>query len=137
MKKPKPLGKKEVEESREKLLELRRGLLGEIKALENESLGQSQRDSAGDLSGYSHHMPDVATDNYQRDLDLNLRSSEEVLLHEVEGALHRCDEGTFGKCEDCSRKIGKRRLDVLPSARLCVRCEEIEEEKEKRESKAG
>lgn len=137
MKKQKSLQKKEIEEFREKLLQVRIGLLGEIRALEKESLGESPRDSAGDLSGYGHHMPDVGTDNYQRDVDLNLRSSEEVLLREVEKAVRRCDEGTFGECESCNRKIAKERLKVVPYTRFCVRCEEMQEENEKRERKAG
>ncbi len=89
--------KKKDREKLKRLLEKEReGLLSEIEHLENDSLNKSQRDASGDLSGYSFHMADMGTDNFDREFTLGLVSTEQKLLYEVDEALRRLKKGKFG-----------------------------------------
>jgi RNA polymerase-binding protein DksA len=74
-------------------------------------------------------MADVATDNYDREFSLGIASTERNFAYELDEALKRIDEGTFGICETCKSLIAKNRLKAVPSARLCVKCQEKREKK--------
>ena len=121
------LTKKEKDAYKKILIEKREAVVGEITNLESESLKKTQRDSSGELSGYTFHMADVATDNYDREMSLNLASAEKGLMKEIEDALGRLQENTFGKCEDCKCDIPKGRLKSVPYAKMCIKCQEKHE----------
>ena len=89
----------------------------------------NQRDSAGDLSGYSFHMADVGTDAMEREKAFLFASTEGRLLMEINEALRRVYRGEYGSCESCEKPIARARLEAMPYARLCVSCKEIEERK--------
>lgn len=129
----KRFGKKELDFYRKLLLVMRTKIVGDIRHLEKEGLNESQRDAAGDLSGYSHHMADMATDNFDRELTLGLASNEQNILNLIDNALRRIEDGTFGLCERTLKPISKKRLAAMPYAPLCLEAQEIEE-KEKRRS---
>ena len=119
----KKLMKKDLAEYK-KLIEKRKAeLVDQISNLKAETQ-KSQKDAAGDISGYTYHMADVATDTYDREFSLGLVSSERKILYELDDALKRIEDGTFGICEDCGEPISKSRLKALPHARLCVACQE-------------
>jgi len=124
----KKMNRRELEKIKKILLEKRAELRRQIDGLEGESLGTSQRDSVGDLSGYSYHMADVGTDNYNRQFNLELASNEGKIVYEIEQALLRMKERKFGKCEVCGRKIQRARLKVVPYARLCIDCKKRKEQ---------
>ncbi|MSR77259.1 MAG: TraR/DksA family transcriptional regulator [Candidatus Omnitrophica bacterium] len=135
--KPQPLAinapvRKELEPYRTALLEIRRKIAGGLEHLEEGSFKKSQRDSAGDLSGYSLHMADVATDNFDMEFNIGLASNEQQYLNMIDVALHKIKEGTFGTCENCSKPIPQKRLMAIPHARLCIPCQEEEEKNSKR-----
>lgn len=123
------MNKKEQEKFRKILLETKQKVVGEIRNLENNNLKKSQRESSGELSGYTFHMADVASDNYDREFSLNLVSAERDIAYEIDDALRRIDEGTFGICEACKKKIAKQRLEAMPYARLCITCQSKREKK--------
>jgi len=129
--KAKPLLKKELTDYKKQLFIIKEKLLRNINDLEDENLKRSQRDISGDLSGYSIHLADMGTDNYDRELALNLASTESELLHKVDTALERIESNDFGIC-DCGKRIQTKRLQAVPYARLCIACKE-EEEKLKKE----
>ena len=114
------------------LLNLRDHVIDQISGLAGENLRQNPRETAGDLSGYSFHMADTGTDNFDREFALSLVSSEQEALYEIEGALKRIDLGTFGTCECCEKVIAKERLMAVPFARMCVRCQSEMERNHKR-----
>ena len=121
------MDKKTRERFKKQLLEDREKITGEISRLSEDTLSSSQRDSSGDLSGYSLHMADVGTDTSQRDLQLGLVSKEQEILYRIDEALQRIEEGTYGKCESCGELIKESRLKAVPFAKLCVPCQEKEE----------
>lgn len=117
------------------LLEIeRRKIVSGLDHIERDTLNKSQRDASGDLSGYSFHMADVATDNYAREFNLDLASSEQRLLNDIDDALRKIEEGTFGNCEVCNSKISADRLKAVPYARLCIKCKSEEEKKSRKGS---
>lgn len=84
----------------------------------------SPKEAAGDISGYTLHMADVATDTYDREFSLGLASNNRRILQVIEEAMKRIEEGSFGVCQDCGCKISKVRLKALPYAWLCIKCQE-------------
>ncbi len=116
------------------LLQKKERLLQEVKHIEQDTLNQSQREAAGDLSGYSFHMADVATDNYDREFSLGLATNAQQILYEIEEALKRITEKRFGACLSCGKPVPKKRLTAVPYAKLCLACQSDEE---KRERSAG
>lgn len=128
----KKLDKKDLEKLKALLLHFKAKIAGDIRHLENDSLNVNQRDAAGDLSGYSYHVADMATDNFDREFNLGLASTEQQTLNMIENALRKMDDGSFGVCEECTKMILLKRLMAMPYARLCIKCQETEEKNKRR-----
>ena len=107
----------------------RRKIAGGIDHIERDMLNKSQRDSSGDLSGYSFHMADQATDNFDTEFTFDLASNEQRFLNEIDDALKRIEDGSFGSCEQCQKTITIKRLKAVPYARHCIKCQEGMEKK--------
>ena len=125
----KKLAKKELLEFKKLIVKKKEEVLDEIKHISDDTLKKSQKEASGDISGYTYHMADVATDTYDREFSLGLASNERKLIYEFDDALKKIEEGTFGVCEDCKSFIAKNRLKAVPQARLCVKCQEKKEKK--------
>jgi DnaK suppressor protein len=124
--------KKDLEKFKQILLIARQKIAGDLKHLESDSLNTNQRDASGDLSGYSFHMADMATDNFDREFTLGLASNEQQSLNAIDVALRKIEEGTYGICESCDKLIVQKRLLAMPHAAYCIKCQEIEEKKRRR-----
>jgi RNA polymerase-binding transcription factor DksA len=115
--------KTELNNFREQLVALRDRLNGDVSSLADEALRKSGGEETGNLSSMPIHMADLGTDNFERENTLNLLANEEQLLAEIDAALARIDQGTFGRCEECQGEIlPKARLKELPFTRYCVEC---------------
>ena len=123
------MNKKDLKFFKELLLKKKSDLAKGIDHIANDALKTSQRDAAGDLSAYSLHMADMATDNYDREFSLSLADNEQKILNRINEALEKIEENKFGLCELCEKKISKVRLKVVPYAELCVPCQEKQEKK--------
>jgi len=102
------------------LLEKRREILLNVNEMEDEALKKSRLDASGDLSSMPIHMADIGTDNYEQEFTLGLMDSERKLLREIDDALQRIEERTYGICEGTGKPIPKARLEAQPWARYCV-----------------
>ncbi len=122
------LTKSEVKSYRQMLLDKRKILTEDIKRMEGDSLGKSRQDQSGDLSNMPIHMADISSDNFELELTLGLIENEERQIREIDLALTRLEDGTYGVCENCEGKIPKARLKAIPNATLCLKCKELEEE---------
>ena len=120
------LSKSELNEFRDLLLHRKRVLQGDVRGLEGEAMKKGP-DGAGDLSTLPMHLADLGTDSFEQDISLGLMESESDELQQIEEALERIRDGTFGLCEGCHKKIPKERLRAIPYARLCVHCKKKEE----------
>ena len=125
--KTKKYTKKELAKFKELLLKNKEKLLRQIQSVEKDVLGGSQRDASGDLSGYTLHMADVATDSYDREFSLSMATNEQKQIYEIDEALKRIEVGEYGTCMQCSKQIPKRRLKVVPHAKCCIECQSSQE----------
>ena len=94
------------------LLELREQLTKQMNGL--------AKDSAQEMAGYSLHMADSGTDNFDRDFALSLLSSDQDAVYEIEEALKRIERKTYGVCELTGKVIPKARLEAIPWTRFTV-----------------
>ena len=78
------------------------------------------QESAQELAGYSLHMADSGTDNFDRDFALSLLSSDQDAIYEIEEALKRIEKKTYGVCELTGKTIPKARLEAIPWTRFTV-----------------
>jgi DnaK suppressor protein len=74
--------------------------------------------------GYGNHMADDASEAFEQAKDLALRQNAQQLLAQVEEALARFERGTYGICQQCRQEIDPARLEALPYANLCLRCQQ-------------
>mgnify|MGYP002525255411 FL=1 len=94
------------------LLDLRGRLMNQM--------GDLKKESAEEMPGYSMHMADSGTDNFDRDSALSLLSSDQDAVYEIDEALKRIEKGTYGRCELTDKPIPKTRLNAVPWARYTV-----------------
>ncbi|MHC4068946.1 MAG: TraR/DksA family transcriptional regulator [Planctomycetota bacterium] len=73
-----------------------------------------------DLSRLPIHMADIGTDNYDQEFTLGLMDGERELIREIEEALGRIEDDTYGICQGDGEPIPKARLRAIPWARYCV-----------------
>jgi DnaK suppressor protein len=114
--------KADLESYRKKLVALRTRLRDAVSNLAGEALHSTGGEGSGGLSNAPLHPADLGTDNFEQEFTLGLIENQEQALREIDDALERVRQGTFGKCEECGAAIGKGRLDALPHARFCVAC---------------
>jgi len=108
---------KELEHYRDLLLAKRRELVGDMSQMEREAL----RSAAGtNLSNLPLHMADMGTDNYEQEFTLGLVEKDRNLLREINQALAKIQDGTFGICEGTGKPITKPRLEAYPWARFSI-----------------
>jgi RNA polymerase-binding protein DksA len=119
---PTALKKDELETYRNTLLSLRARLRGDLDQMTDEALRRAQPESSGNLSNVPLHMADVGTENYDQEFTLGLIENEQSTLEQVQTALGRINEGTYGRCEECGELIAKPRLQALPYTPHCIEC---------------
>jgi RNA polymerase-binding transcription factor DksA len=114
----------EIDGYKNKLLILRARLSGDVSTMTNAALNKNRMEASGDLSVMPIHMADVGTDNFEQEQTLSFMQNETGILDQVDEALVRIKEGTYGACESCGGHIPKIRLNLLPYTALCVQCAE-------------
>jgi RNA polymerase-binding protein DksA len=118
----------EIEHFKQMLLQKRREIVGDVNEMEDEALKKPRLDASGDLSSMPIHMADLGTDNYEQEFALGLMDSERKLLREIDDALQRIEQKTYGVCEGTGKPIPKARLKAQPWARYCVQYARMLEE---------
>jgi DnaK suppressor protein len=114
----------------QRLLELREQLLRQMNGLAKES--------AQEMAGYSLHMADSGTDNFDRDFALSLLSSDQDAMYEIEEALKRIEKNTYGICELTGKQIPRSRLEAIPWTRFTVQAQaQLEREGALRQRRLG
>jgi len=126
--------KKSDQKKYEKLLLAKRTqLIEELGLLKKTSLDATLKENTGDLSSYSYHMADQGTDAMEREKAFLFASKSGRLLHHIDEALRRLRNNKYGKCVECGNPISPARLEVVPHARMCIKCKEAEELRKSRE----
>lgn len=107
----------ELEHYRDLLLAKRRELVGDMTSMESEAL---QRGGSSNLSNLPMHMADMGTDNYEQEFTLGLMEKDRNLLREINSALAKIQDGSYGICEGTGNPINKPRLEAQPWARYSI-----------------
>jgi RNA polymerase-binding transcription factor DksA len=110
------------ESLRRQLEALRERLRPEVSSMTEQTLAPAGGQASNELSNAPFHLGDAGTEEYLHDLNAALLENQEYLTNEVQAALKRLDEGTFGKCENCGRDIAAARLEAIPYTRYCIKC---------------
>jgi RNA polymerase-binding transcription factor DksA len=113
----------EIKKFKTLLLSKRNEILGDVLSMESETLGTQKSDSPN----MPTYMADADSDNYGIESTLGLMDSERKLLREIDGALERIKNGTYGICEGLNKIIPKARLRAIPWAKYCVEYASISE----------
>jgi DnaK suppressor protein len=115
----KGIDKKTLARFKKILLKEREEIIGEVKQI-HESSKEMGQDGIQDIG-------DEAANIYTRQVLLSLNENERARLQEVDEALDRIENGTYGICEECGESIGLKRLEVRPIAKYCVPCKTKQE----------
>ena len=116
--------KRQLDQYRKQLLQLRDRLLGVVSAVTEQAMQASGGQGESELSNAPMHLADMGTDEFMHGLNATLLENEERLTADVGDAIGRIDDGTFGVCENCNQDIAEERLQAMPFARHCVVCAE-------------
>ena len=103
----------------ERLLDERRRVVDAIDNIHTENPG-SLGEETDETTFQDNHLGDIATATFDREMASSLEENSTHVLAEIDGALARIDEGTYGVCVRCGKPIGRERLDALPWATLCI-----------------
>ncbi|NQT86985.1 TraR/DksA family transcriptional regulator [bacterium] len=132
--------KSDLESFRKILLLHRARLSNDVSQLSDEALKHSRQETSGDLSSMPIHMADIGSDNFEQEFTLSLMENGEEVMIEIDAALARIEDGTYGVCEQCAqdpRRAGKpaamvpkERLRAIPWTRHCVEHARLAEEKQ-------
>lgn len=82
----------------------------------------SEKYTTGELSSYDNHFLDIATEVFMEEMQNSLTDHEKMKLENVNDALYRIDNGTYGICEHCKKNIDEDRLEFIPETKLCACC---------------
>jgi YteA family regulatory protein len=88
---------------------------------------QMSEHSPTELSNYDNHPADLGSDLYTVEMNMALKVHEQSKLNDINNALKKFENGSYGKCENCKNEIEDERLEALPYARLCMNCEKERE----------
>jgi RNA polymerase-binding protein DksA len=100
-----------------------------VAVIEHRNPPDSLEDETGELvsSSADNHLADTATDTYDREVDEGLEEDAERLLGEIDRALARIADGSYGTCEICGKPIPEERLEAIPYTTLCIEDARIQE----------
>jgi RNA polymerase-binding protein DksA len=107
---------------RDLLLDERKRVVAAIQNLHDDHPG-SMSDETGEDAVYDNHLADTATETYDRELDYTLEENSQHVLGEIDAALKRIEEGTYGICTHGGEQIPFERLEARPYATLCIDCQ--------------
>ena len=112
----------DTERFRTMLLEERMRVRNAIDYLHAEHPGSLDEEVEEISAGSDNHLAETATATLDRELDYSLEENSEQVLNEIDGALRRIDDGTYGTCANCRRQIAEERLEARPWASLYIDC---------------
>ena len=111
----------DTERFRDALLDERRRVEHALATLRDEHRG-SLDDEVEEIGASDNHLAETASATLGREIDYTLGDNAEQVIAEIDGALKRIDEGTYGTCVSCAEQIRFERLEATPWASLCIDC---------------
>src|SRR5262245_55185202 len=114
------MDKKKLKQYETKLQAQRRSLLGMVERTEDYG-----READSEIS---QDPADKASSSYTKELLFSQSTNERITLKQIDEALDRIAEGAYGECANCGQDIQTKRLEALPWARYCIKCQELQEQ---------
>jgi RNA polymerase-binding transcription factor len=111
------MDKRKAKTYQDKLMQRRESLLGQVQAAEAYS---RERDAEA-----TQDPADMAANAYTKELLMSMSTNDRQLLQSIDTALDRIDDGEYGKCANCGQQIQEKRLEAVPWARHCIRCQDM------------
>jgi DnaK suppressor protein len=116
------LNPRDMERFEKLLAEERKRVLEELDWVEQNYIGRSRKESTGDVSSYSVHPADGATDSMEVEKAYMIGAASGEVLEDIDEALGNIKKGSYGKCVECGEDISMERLEAVPYAKLCIQC---------------
>src|SRR5207302_5703450 len=113
------MDKRKAKTYRDKLLQRREALVGQVQAAEAYS---RERDAEA-----TQDPADLAANAYTKELMMSMSTNDRQLLESIDAALDRIENGEYGKCANCGEPIQEKRLEAVPWARHCLKCADLNE----------
>ena len=118
--------KKELEHFKKIILEKKKEVIKNLEYLRSTVLDSTTREATGDHSAYSYHMADQGTDNMEREKAFLFAARDEKYLKQLEMALERIENGSYGVCRVCQKEIDHKRLEAVATTTICFDCKVAE-----------
>lgn len=96
---------------------------GDISQIEEESLSKSFTEQTGELTTMPGDIADLSAESFDHEFGVKMLENKGELAAEIEAAIERIENGSFGLCEECGNPINKERLRAIPYARFCIKCQ--------------
>jgi RNA polymerase-binding protein DksA len=116
-------GTLDLDAIRKQLLDLKSQLERDLDTKEQQ-VAEDGDDLVPERGGVSNHMADEANETSEQETMLGLQRSAERQLDQVNVALARMNDGTYGTCANCGKQINPARLEAHPSSTLCIDCQQ-------------
>ena len=117
----------DISRMKETLEEERARVVAAIENLRNENPGTVEDETGDETWNPDQHTADAATAMHDRELDYGLADNEQQLLGEIDTALQRIEDGTYGICVNRGEQIPVERLEAIPWTTLCIDCKRLQE----------
>jgi DnaK suppressor protein len=111
----------DLQEFKDKLLEAKQAVVDRVQKAEDDG-------READSEGEARDLADQASNSYAKELLFRKSSSDRKFLQLIDEALDRLESGDYGECQNCDEPIGLKRIQAVPWARLCIKCQELEEQ---------
>ena len=105
------------------LLDERKRIESAIEYLHRETPGSLEDETEEIVGNSDNHLGDAASGTLDREIDYTLEGHSEQVIQQIDVALARIEEGTYGTCANCGRPIPEERLEARPWASLCIDCQ--------------
>ncbi|SCX86820.1 TraR/DksA C4-type zinc finger protein [Alkaliphilus peptidifermentans] len=117
------MDKEKLKYFKKRLLEEKADTLRTLKQMENHhGTHASIREYTEELSAYDNHPADLGTEMFMVEMQGNLENHERYHITEIDRALDKIENGTYGDCNLCGKTIPEERLEILPEANICMEC---------------
>ncbi len=113
-----PLKKSDIAQFKKRLIDLRQEITQSLKGTSKEVV------EPGDSKGYSQHQADEGTDDFVKNISLEVSSKEQELVRQIDRALEKIEEGTYGVCDLTREEIPLKRLEAIPYATMTVKAQD-------------
>ncbi|MBN2426368.1 MAG: TraR/DksA C4-type zinc finger protein [Calditrichaceae bacterium] len=123
------MSKEDLEYFKNLLLEKRKEVVKNLEYLKSVIMESTTKEATGDHSSYSFHMADQGTDAMEREKAFMFAARDEKYLKQIDEALERVENGTYGICRITGKLIGKERLEAVPTTTISVEAKKAQENK--------